>query len=328
MIEFRDPYFLLLLLLIPILIFWNWKRRRRSALRYATIALIRDVPRSWRLRIKPLHYILQYTALGLLIITLARPRLQDTQSVITAEGIDIMMAMDISRSMLIEDLGKVNRLEAAKSVAEKFVSGRQSDRIGLVLFAGKSFTQCPLTVDYTMLTQLIKQVQIGVVEDGTAIGMGLVNSINRLRESKAKSKVIILLTDGDNNRGEIDPLTAAQIAQAMNIRVYTIGAGKDGIARIPVDDPFFGRQYLTAEVKINETPLREIADMTGGKFFRATNQKALEEIYDQIGQLEKTKVDVKTYQRYRELYLWFLIPALVCMLTVVVLSRTVFFSLP
>jgi Ca-activated chloride channel family protein len=178
-----------------------------------------------------------------------------------------------------------------------------------------------LTVDYDILTQFIRQLQTGIVEDGTAIGMGLINSINRLRQSQARSKVIILLTDGQNNRGEIDPITASQLAQTLGIRVYTIGAGKDGIARIPVDDPFFGRQYVTAEVKIDEVSLKQIADNTGGQYFRATNPKALDEIYDQIGRLEKTRVDVKTYLRYQELYLLFVLPAAICLLAGFILSQ-------
>ncbi len=267
-------------------------------------------------------------ALALLIIGMARPQARDTQSSITAEGIDIMLTLDISGSMRIEDMGRMNRIDAAKYVAERFVHGRQSDRVGLVVFAGKSFTQCPLTVDYGVLVTLIRQVTTGMVEDGTAIGMGLVNSINRLRDSKAKSKVIILLTDGENNRGEIDPLTAAQIAQALGIRIYTIGAGKSGLARIPVDDPFFGRQYVSAEVKIDEAALKDIAEATGGKFFRASDERALEEIYDQIGQLEKTKIELKTYLHYEELYPYCVIPALLLLILQIVLRRTYFFALP
>jgi Ca-activated chloride channel family protein len=277
---------------------------------------------------KPVLLWIQILALILVIISLARPRSKNAQSNITSEGIDIVMALDISRSMLIEDMGNVNRLDAAKEVAEKFVRGRQSDRVGLVVFAGKSFTQCPLTVDYAILISLIRQVSTGVIEDGTAIGMGLINSVNRLRESKSKSKVVILLTDGQNNRGEIDPMTAAQIAQALNIRVYTIGAGKDGLARIPVDDPFFGKQYVTAEVKIDEETLKGIAETTGGQYFRATNQKALEDIYEQIGQMEKTKIDVRTYFRYEDLYPYFLIPALFLLVIHFILIRTLFFELP
>ncbi len=327
--EFADPYFLLLLLLIPLLLFWRKKRHRAASINFPDIQGIRSIAApSLRLRLKPWLTALQLLILALLITALARPRSKNSQLSITSEGIDIVMALDVSRSMLIEDMGNLNRLEAAKEVAEKFVRGRQSDRVGLVVFAGKSFTQCPLTVDYPILISLIRQVNIGVIEDGTAIGMGLINSINRLRESRSKSKVVILLTDGQNNRGEIDPMTAAQIAQALNIRVYTIGAGKDGLARIPVDDPFFGKQYVTAEVKIDEETLKGIAETTGGQYFRATNQKALEEIYEQIGQLEKTKIDVRTYFRYEQLYPYFVIPALLLLFVHFALTRTVFIELP
>lgn len=327
-LELGNPYFLLLLIPIPFFLFWRKKKFRRSALSFSDIQYIKNIKPSVRQRLRPALLWIQIIVFVLMTIALARPRTKNAQSSITAEGIDIVMAIDISRSMLIEDMGNVNRLDAAKTVAEKFVRGRQSDRVGLVLFAGKSFTQCPLTVDYAMLVSLIRQSTTGMIEDGTAIGMGLVNSINRLRESKSKSKVVILLTDGENNRGEIDPITAAQIAKALNIRVYTIGAGKDGIARIPVDDPFFGKQYVTAEVKIDEEVLKKIAELTGGQFFRATNEKALEEIYEQIGQLEKTKIDVKTYFRYEDLYPYFLIPALFLLLLHFILIRTVFFELP
>jgi len=326
--EFADPNLLFLVLIRPAIGAWNWKRKKPAAVAYSSFTFLKNIPRSALQRLRPILTIIQFMALTLVIIGLARPRTKDNQAKVTAEGIDIMLAMDISRSMLIEDMGGVNRLDAAKSVAEKFVRDRQTDRIGLVVFAGQSFTQCPLTVDYHILVTLIKQVRIGVVEDGTAIGMGIINAINRLRESKAKSRVIILLTDGENNRGEIDPITASQIAQALGIRIYTIGAGKDGVARIPVDDPFFGRQYVSAEVKIDETTLRKIAENTGGQFFRATNLKSLTDIYEQIGQLEKTKIEVKSYLRYGELYPYVIVPAMLLLLLYIVLSETLFFRIP
>ncbi|NUM81873.1 VWA domain-containing protein [bacterium] len=326
--EWANPYFLLLLVTIPATWFWNRKKKNMSAIQYSHIGWFGAARPSFRQKAAALLPWLKWVALALVVFALARPRTKDAQSKVTAEGIDIILAIDISRSMLIEDMGKANRLEAAKEVAERFVAGRETDRVGLVVFAGKSFTQCPLTVDYSILTSLIRQVDIGMIEDGTAIGMGLVNSINRLRESKVKSKVIILLTDGQNNRGEIDPITAAQIAKALGIRVYTVGAGKDGVARIPVDDPFFGRQYVTAEVKIDEETLRTIAETTGGQYFRATSQKMLEDIYDQIGQLEKTRIEVKTYLRYHEWYPYFVIPALIILIVYFVLSNTVFMKIP
>jgi Ca-activated chloride channel family protein len=321
-IEFATPAWFIALVLLPALYaVRRWWSGRPATFQYSVAHRMTGVPISIRQRMARVLPFLYYLAVALLVTAMARPRIRDTQSTITAEGIDIILTIDISRSMLIEDMDKMSRLEAAKRVAEKFVMSRQTDRVGLVVFAGESFTQCPLTVDYDILTQFIRQLQTGIVEDGTAIGMGLINSINRLRQSQARSKVIILLTDGQNNRGEIDPITASQLAQTLGIRVYTIGAGKDGIARIPVDDPFFGRQYVTAEVKIDEVSLKQIADNTGGQYFRATNPKALDEIYDQIGRLEKTRVDVKTYLRYQELYLLFVLPAAICLLAGFILSQ-------
>lgn len=321
--QWASPEFFYLLLIIPVLTVIHW-RRRRPSLQYSSVSLLKVVPRSGKQRLKFLLVVIPMLLIGVVILALARPRQQNTMSRITAEGIDIVLAIDISRSMMIEDLGSGNRLDIAKQVAEKFVLGRTSDRVGLVVFAGKSFTQCPLTVDYPILISLIQQVRIGMVEDGTAIGMGLINSINRLRESTAKSKVIILLTDGQNNRGEIDPITAAQIAQALGIRVYTVGAGKDGMARIPVDDPFFGRQYVSAEVKIDDENLRLIAETTGGQYFRATSQSMLEDIYAQIGQMEKTKIEVRTYLRYEELYPYLVIPAFFLIVLYLLVRKTVF----
>lgn len=328
-IEFAAPEWFIALTLIPLVYgVRRWWTGRLPSLQYSFAHRISGIPITLRQQMVRFLPLLQYLAVALLVTAMARPRVRDTQSTITAEGIDIILSIDISRSMLIEDMGKLSRLEAAKQVAEKFVKNRQTDRVGLVVFAGESFTQCPLTVDYDILIQFIRQLQTGIVEDGTAIGMGLINSINRLRQSQARSKVIILLTDGQNNRGEIDPITASQLAQALGIRVYTIGAGKDGIARIPVDDPFFGRQYVTAEVKIDEESLKQIADNTGGQFFRATHPKALDEIYEQIGRLEKTRVDVKTYLRYQELYPLFVFPAVLCLLTGFMLSQFGWSRLP
>lgn len=314
MIEFASPWWLAAAGLLPLMLLYRRLRRfRPPTLIHATASDFANLPKTLRQRVSPALTVLKYAAFALLVTGMARPRIRDTQSKITAEGIDIMLSIDISRSMLIEDMGKLNRLEAAKVVAENFVRGRQSDRVGLVAFAGESFTQCPLTVDYDILIRFIRQLQTGMVEDGTAIGMGLINAITRLRQSEARSKVIILLTDGQNNRGEIDPITASQLAQALGIRVYTVAAGQDGIARIPVDDPFFGRQYVTAEVKIDEETLKQIAATTGGLYFRATNQQMLEQIYDQISNLEKTRVEVKTYLRYKEMYRFFVFPAIICL---------------
>lgn len=325
--EFASGYVLPALAVIPLLIYYT-RRRKKPALRYSDTRLLRAVMPSFRSRWAAVMPYVQWLAVALLIVGMARPRLKNVQEKITAEGIDIVMALDVSRSMLIEDIGRKNRLEAAKEVAVRFVERRTSDRVALVVFAGKSFTQCPLTTDYAMVIHYIRQTHIGMVEDGTAIGMGIVNSVNRLRESTAKSKIIILLTDGQNNRGEIDPITSAQIAKALNIRIYTIGAGKDGIARIPVDDPFFGRQYVSAEVKIDEPTLKSIAEITGGQYYRATTENMLEDVYRDIEKLEKTKIEVSTILRYKELYPYFLMAALGLLLSAAVLSKTLFSEIP
>jgi Ca-activated chloride channel family protein len=237
--------------------------------------------------------------------------------------------MDVSRSMLAEDFKPNNRLQAEKIVAEEFIKGRINDRIGMVVFAGESFTQCPLTLDYGVLLTLLKDVKIADQNwDGTAIGMGIANAVNRLRDSKAKSKIIILLTDGVNNKGQIDPVTAARIAQALKIKIYTIGAGTEGTAMYPVDDPVFGRRYVPMEVKIDEKVLREIARITGGKYYRATNTKKLRVIYKEIGEMEKTKIEVNEYTRYTELFLYYLAIGLLLLLVEVVLRNTYFRTIP
>ncbi len=324
--EFAHIYLLGALLILPLL--WRFRKKEQPAVQHSMAGILAEMPLSWRVRLLPCLNWLKWIALGLMIAAMARPRIKNVTEKVTTEGIDIILAMDISRSMLIEDMSKQNRLESAKAVAEQFVRNRKSDRIGLVLFAGKSFTQCPLTTDYPMVIDFIRKTRIGMIEDGTAIGMGIVNSLNRLRNSEARSRIIILLTDGQNNRGEIDPVTAAQIAQALGIRIYTIGAGKDGIARIPVDDPFFGRQYVPAEVKIDEPTLRSIASITGGQFFRASTMERLEEAYQDIDRLEKTKIEVTTYLRYLELYPWFLFPALALLIVHGILGKTLFHHIP
>ncbi|HDZ13062.1 MAG TPA: VWA domain-containing protein, partial [Bacteroidetes bacterium] len=262
------------------------------------------------------------------ILALARPQSGSTHEEITTEGIDIILAMDISSSMLAEDFKPKNRIEAAKEVAEEFVKGRKNDRIGLVVFAKDSYTQCPLTLDYGILLKFIKDVKIGIIPDGTAIGMALANAVNRLRDSKAKSKVIILLTDGRNNAGELDPVTAAQIARAMGIRIYTIGAGKKGSALYPVQDPFFGKRYVRMPVDIDENLLKQIASITGGKYFRATNTNSLREIYKEIGKMEKTKIHVKEYTKYKELFVGFLLTALIILIIEILLRNTKFRKIP
>jgi Ca-activated chloride channel family protein len=234
-----------------------------------------------------------------LIIALARPQTGMTSEDVRTQGIDILLALDVSSSMLAEDL-EPNRLTAAKRVAAEFVQGRGNDRIGLVAFAGKAFTQAPLTLDYGVVTELLGELEIGMIEDGTAVGMGLATAVKRLQASSATSKVVILLTDGRSNRGEIGPVTAAQMAQALGVRVYTIGAGSQGTARMPVADPLRGASYVNVQVDIDEVSLQEIAELTGGQYFRATDTESLAQIWEQIDELETTEIEVQNYTQYEE----------------------------
>ena len=244
------------------------------------------------------------------------------------EGVDIVLALDISSSMLAEDFKPNNRLEAAKLVAKDFIKGRTNDRIGIVVFAAKSFTQCPLTLDYGILLNFIDEVESGMIEDGTAIGMAIANAANRLRDSKAKSKIVILLTDGQNNKGQLDPITAAKVAQAFDIRIYTVGVGKRGTALYPVDDPIFGKRYVQMPVQIDEKTLKEIAKITKGSYYRATDKESLDKIFQEIDQLEKTKIEIKQFARFKELFSTYLFMALGLIVVEVVLTNTKFRKIP
>jgi Ca-activated chloride channel family protein len=245
---------------------------------------------------------------------------------IPVEAVDIVLAMDVSTSMLAEDI-EPNRVEATKEVAKEFIKNRKVDRIGMVVFAGEAYTQCPLTSDYGILMTLLDQMHVGMIEDGTAIGMGLATAVNRLKDSEAKSKVIILLTDGRNNRGSINPPTAAQAAQAFDIRIYTIGAGKHGVAMFPVND-MMGRHYIPRKVEIDETMLRKIADMTGGKYFRATDRRSLESIYREIDTMERTEIKVAESQEYPDLFYYLAYLAGALLLAEIVLAHTRFRKIP
>ncbi len=327
-VSFVNPELLFLLLLIPGLTFWYYYRlhAKESDIRFPTLAPFSSVRYSMKERFRHLPFILRMAALALVIIALARPQSSSKGENIYSEGIDIVLALDISGSMLAEDF-QPNRIEAAKSVAQEFITGRINDRIGLVIFSGESFTQCPLTVDYQVLKTLIKPLKSGMIEDGTAIGLGLANAVNRLRESKSKSKVIILLTDGVNNRGEIDPISAAQIAQSYGIRVYTVGVGTVGEAPYPVQTPF-GVRYQMVPVEIDENVLRQVAEMTDGKYYRATDNKKLRSIYQEIDQLEKTRIEVRSYRKYKELFGTFILAALALLVTDFGLSKTWLRKLP
>jgi Ca-activated chloride channel family protein len=316
-IHFAHPSVLYLALLIPVMIAWYLFRQLRKApsIRLSGIQAFKGGPATWK------NY-LRHLVIGLLIIVVARPQSSNSWKNVTTEGIDIVIALDISGSMLAEDF-KPNRLEASKSVAMEFIAGRPDDRIGLVVFSGESFTQCPLTTDHAVLMNLFQGIQSGMIEDGTAIGLGLATSVSRLKDSKARSKVIILLTDGMNNRGEIAPITAAEIAKTYGIRVYTIGVGSLGTAPYPFKTPF-GTQYQNIKVEIDEGVLKQIADMTGGKYFRATNNQKLKEIYQEIDKLEKSKIDVKEISTKNEEYQKFLAAALLLLLVEILLRTTLF----
>ncbi len=333
--EFRDPLWFLLLLLLPAGLLYQKLRRRKIKipLRFPTLELFRATGGGQGARWRPLLTGFRLLVFLLIVIALARPQKVLQQKDISTEGIDIMLALDISTSMLAEDFKPKNRIEAAKVVAEEFIKGRSSDQIGLVVFAGQSFTQCPLTLDYNLLSQLLQKVQIelvtgGTIEDGTAIGMAIANGVNRLRTSKAKSRVLILLTDGQNNRGQIDPLTAASLAQALGIRIYTIGVGTEGMAPYPMRDPWGGIVYQQVPVKIDEELLRKISDQTGGKYFRATDAQALRKVYQEIDQLEKSKIRVHQFRQKAELFFPYLALALILFSLEVILSATRLRTLP
>lgn len=302
-IEFADPYCLYLLILIPLYLLWHYYRANKEELKvYLPGAEIFHKNKSWKNYLRTILMSSKLIAIAFLIFALARPRTHElSQRTYGDEGIDIVLAMDISGSMKAEDF-KPNRMEASKEVAMEFVKSRPTDRIGIVVYSGESFTQCPLTLDHSIAKNLLSDINIGMIEDqSTAIGMGLATSVNRLKDSKAKSKVVILLTDGVNNSGFIDPVTAAEIAKQFNIRVYTIGVGTYGKAPFPFEGPF-GTQYQDIDVKIDEDVLLQVADISGGKYFRANTKNKLKTIYDEIDQMEKTELESIAYQRYEELF--------------------------
>lgn len=325
---FAHPYYLLLLLLlIPIVAYYILRQHTLTAeIRFSSLQAFGNAKKTYKHYLRHVPFVLHLLALTALIFALARPQKNDSWSNKTTEGIDIVMAVDISSSMLAEDL-KPNRLDAAKQVASRFVMQRPNDNVGLVVFAGESFTQCPLTMNHAELVNLLKGVKCGMIEDGTAIGTGLATAVNRIKDSKAKSKVVILLTDGSNNRGQIAPVTAGEIAKSFGVRVYTIGVGSRGTAPYPFQTPY-GIQYQDVEVDIDENTLQQIAQITGGSYFRATDTASLGRIYQEIDQLEKTKIQVNEYSKKEELYHWFVWALLVCLLAEMLLRQTVFKSIP
>lgn len=323
--EFAHPQWFWALAIVPVLIgvyVYRFFTNRQSALTFSNLSHLEGIPGNWRAHLHWLQVLLFWTALVLVIVALARPQQRLTTIERKAEGIDIVLVMDLSTSMRAEDL-KPNRFEAARTVAKDFIDKRISDRIGLVAFAMKSFTVVPPTLDYRLLKDLLDELEMGSIEDGTAIGMGIATAINRLKESQAKSKVIILLTDGQNNAGEIDPVTAADLALTYGIKIYTIGAGTRGTAPYPIQDPIFGRRYQNIQVNIDEEMLEQVAQLTGGKYFRAMDSQQLAEIYDEIDTLEKTEVEELIYTDYTDLYGTYLAVAIACLFLSFILSRAV-----
>ena len=313
--QFESPHCLwLLTVLLPMTAYYIYRTLQGgAAIRLSSVEGVLNAPRTWRYYLRPLPFALRCAAVACLVVALARPRSAEQNTTASSEGIDIVMALDISGSMLARDF-KPDRMGAAKQMAGEFVTARAGDRIGLVVFAGESFTQSPLTTDYATLQTLLSRVKSGLIEDGTAIGNGLATGINRLRESDAKSKVIILLTDGVNNRGQIAPLTAAEIAREQGIRVYTIGVGSRGEAPYPALDMFGNMTFVRQRVEIDEDTLREIASMTGGRYFRATDNAALRAIYAEINQLEKSRVEVSQFTTYTEEFLPWVLAAVLALL--------------
>jgi len=327
-IVFAKPeLFYLLLGLIPMIVWYVLRQKKsKASIQISSLESLKNVPLTWKHSLRHAAFVLQLGVLSLIIVCLARPQSSDSWQNQTIEGIDIMIALDMSSSMLARDF-QPDRLGAAKAVATEFVSGRQYDRIGLVVFSAESFTQCPLTTDRAVLINLFQNLQMGMLEDGTAIGLGLANAVSRLKDSEAKSKVVILLTDGENNRGEIAPITAAEIAKTFGVRVYTIGIGTMGTAPYPVQTPF-GVQLRDMEVKIDEKTLQEIATITDGKYFRATNNRTLTEIYKEIDRLERSKIENKEFSKKNEEYRRYAIGALILALFAMILQFVVFRHIP
>lgn len=327
-LTFANPVFLyFLILLIPLVIWYIYRQNRiKPSIQVSETDRFKKIGKSWRVELRHSVFVLRSLAIAMIIFALARPQTTDRKHNVTSEGIDIMLVLDISSSMLSQDFHP-NRLEAAKEVAAQFIAGRPSDRIGLVIFSAESFTQCPLTTDHAKLINLFQDVQSGMIEDGTAIGLGLGTAVGRLKDSDGKSKIIILLTDGVNNTGSIAPLTAAEIARKFGIRVYTIGVGTIGKAPYPVQTPF-GIQYQQQDVQIDEAVLSQISKMTDGKYFRATDNQKLAAIYHEIDKMEKSKVEMSEYSRHFDQYLIFALLAAIFLILELVLRFTIFRTIP
>ena len=327
--QFAYPYLLwLLVLLVPMVGYYIWRTMRGGAtIQISSLDALKQAPRTIRYYLRHLPFVLRATAFALLVVALARPQDVERLAHTDTEGIDIMLSIDVSGSMLARDF-KPDHITAAKEVAGAFIADRYGDRIGLVAFAGEAFTQSPLTTDQGTLQTLLSRIRSGLIEDGTAIGNGLATAINRLRESDAKSKVIILLTDGVNNRGSITPMTAAEIAKAQGMRVYTIGVGTEGMAPYPALDMFGQMTFVQQKVEIDEKTLTTIAEMTGGRYFRVTDKEKLKAIYDEINRMERSKVEVSEHVTYHELFVKWVLWALGVLLAEFLLSTLLLKRIP
>lgn len=326
-LSFAQPYFFALLLLLPLMIWWQLRDRKwqQPSLRVTSINSLKQVQPGWKVRFRPVLFVLRLLAIAGITVALARPQSSNVTESVDSDGIDIVLSLDVSGSMMAEDL-KPNRIDAAKQVAADFVDKRVNDRIGLVIFSGESFTQCPITIDHNVVKEQLAQVKSGMLTDGTAIGMGLATAVDRLRNSKAKSRVVVLLTDGVNNTGLVDPSTALEIAKAYKVRVYCIGVGTRGQAPYPVQTSM-GIQRQMVPVEIDEALLKTIATQTGGKYFRATNNASLSSVYKEIDQMEKTKVEISSYKHFTDLFFPFALLALCCFTLELLLRYSVFRSI-
>ena len=330
--QLASPIFLILLIIVPALLFVS-RKSRTPGLRFSDFTAgfatgIREMQHTPALKLLPLLKVMRFIGLLLLIITLARPQLSQSREHRFTEGIDILLVLDISESMRAEDFQGANRIQTAKTVINDFLAHRENDRIGLVVFAGESFTLCPLTPDYAVLTELLGDVAIGQLQDGTAIGDALATAVHRVRASTAETKIIILLTDGENNAGSINPTAAATLARSANIKVYTIGMGTEGGTRIPYPDTTFGKRYREVLTYLDEDTLKQIATATGGTYFRATDTQSLKQIYAEIDRFEKTEFQTITRVTHKELTAYFLVPAVILLCTEILLSHTVLRKIP
>ena len=331
--QFAAPWVLTFLLLVPvlgILLYMISKRTTIPTVRYSMAGFAHGLPRSWRITLRPLLTILRLSIISLIIVALAQPQIVQGREIIRGEGVEIALALDISGSMASLDFEPNNRLEASKAVIGEFVEERPYDKLGLVIFSNEAFSQSPLTLDHNMLNRSLDQVQLATdlgLDDGTAIGLGIANAANMLTTSDADSKVVILLTDGVNNAGQIDPLTAAEAAKALGIKVYTIGAAKTGMVPVPTET-LFGTQVTYQESQLDEATLQQVAEITGGRYYRAEDTEGLRQIYDEINNLEKSQVEIEVFNQYQELAGWLIIPVLMLLLAEMVLRKTIFRTIP